>query len=231
MLLKDSSITADGSTDGNTFGCNLDSVTAQRRHCSSHFEGGEIEIPTAPQMTLNSQQVSATAPMLSEGNNIMQMAAQRELLLAASSDSVMAHWQHFGSHFQRRISWTAMRMEINNQLASATATKVRSEHHSSAKGQWQQWHCSAVPQQQKRLMATMPQKIRGNHILLQNQASCITAADSRGAALQKLNRWHNREDFFVGATLTGSESHRMGCWQTVSDSNQLQNSINFIELC
>jgi len=71
MLLEDSSIMADGSTGGNTVGCNLDSITAQQQHCSSHFLKRKIEIPTAPQMTFNNQQVSAAAPMLSEGNNIM----------------------------------------------------------------------------------------------------------------------------------------------------------------
>jgi len=113
------------------------------------------------------------------------MAAQMEL--AASSDSVAAHCRHFGSHFQRRISQTAMRMESNNQLASAAAMKVRpsKERHSSTEGQQRQWCCSAVPRQQKRLMATMPQKSRGHCIF----AKClgITAADSGGAALEKLS--------------------------------------------
>ncbi len=89
----------------------------------------------------------------------------------------------------------AMRMESNNQLASAAATKARSskEHHSSAEGQRQQLHCCAVQWQQKLLTAKISEDQR---------ESCFDVLALQQLILEerhfkKWNRQNDREECFL----------------------------------
>ncbi len=60
--------------------------------------------------------VSAAALVLSEGNNIMTDVSREAIAFSCILDSVVAHGQHCGSHFQRRRFLTAM---MNGKQQSA----------------------------------------------------------------------------------------------------------------
>jgi len=117
--------------------------------------------------------VSAAALVLSEGNNIMTDVSREAIAFSCILDSVVAHGQHCGSHFQRRRFLTAMMNGKQQSAGFSCSNDVDVVQRSSqqCRGKWWQLNCYAIPAVWW-LMATMlSQKIRQNLFWMQNQVS------------------------------------------------------------